>query len=154
MTTLSHRLGRPDRQAFHLLRAGFVLAPILFGLDKFFNFMVDWPDYLAPWLDDIVPGSGQELMYVVGVVEILAGLLVLVAPRIGALVVAAWLAGIVLDLMTVDPPTYYDVALRDVGLLIGALALARLAWSDAGRPAPVETQPTSARPAPDLVGTR
>ena len=92
MTTLSHRLGRPDRQAFHLLRAGFVLAPILFGLDKFFNFMVDWPDYLAPWLDDIVPGSGQELMYVVGVVEILAGLLVLFpiawllsrhAPRVG-----------------------------------------------------------------------
>jgi uncharacterized membrane protein YphA (DoxX/SURF4 family) len=154
MTALSHRLGRPDRQAFQLLRAGFVLAPILFGLDKFFNFMVDWPDYLAPWLDDIVPGSGQELMYVVGVVEILAGLLVAVAPRLGALVVAAWLAGIVLNLLTVDPPTYYDVALRDVGLLIGALALARLAWSDAGTPAPVETQPQAARPARDLVGSR
>jgi uncharacterized membrane protein YphA (DoxX/SURF4 family) len=127
MTALSRRLGAPDRQAFLLLRTAFVVAPILFGLDKFFDFMVEWPDYLAPWLDDIVPGTGQELMYAVGVVEILAGLLVLVAPRIGAYVVAAWLAGIVVNLLTVDPPTYYDIALRDVGLLLGALALARLA---------------------------
>jgi uncharacterized membrane protein YphA (DoxX/SURF4 family) len=154
MTALVHRLGRPDRQAFLLLRAGFVLAPILFGLDKFSNFMVDWPDYLAPWLNDIVPGGGQELMYLVGVVEILAGLLVAVAPRLGALVVAAWLAGIVLNLLTVDPPIYYDVALRDVGLLVAALALARLAWSGAGRPASVATTPDAARPARDLVGSR
>jgi hypothetical protein len=154
MTTLLHRLGPPDRQAFLLLRAGFVLAPILFGLDKFFNFMVDWPDYLAPWINDIVPGSGQELMYAVGVVEILAGLLVAVAPRLGAPIVAAWLAGIVVNLLTVDAPTYYDVALRDVGLLIAALALTRLAWSSASRPAPTETSPSASRPARDLAGVR
>lgn len=127
MTAPVRRAGTPDRQAFLLLRAGFVLAPIPFGLDKSFDFMVEWPDYFAPWIDDIVPGSGQELMYVVGVVEILAGLLVAVAPRLGAYVVVAWLAGIVVNLLTVDPPTYYDIAPRDFGLLLAALALGRLA---------------------------
>jgi hypothetical protein len=110
-----------------LLRIGFVVAPILFGLDKFFNWTVDWPDYLAPWVNDIVPGSGQDFMYVVGVIEIAAGILVAVAPRIGAYVVAAWLAGIILNLLTADPPTYYDIALRDFGLMLAALTLARLA---------------------------
>jgi uncharacterized membrane protein YphA (DoxX/SURF4 family) len=121
------RLAEPAYQAYLLLRVGFTAAPILFGLDKFFNWMVDWPDYLAPWVNDIVPGSGQDFMYFVGVVEIAAGILVALAPRLGAYVVAAWLAAIVVNLLTVDPPTYYDIALRDFGLLLGALTLGRLA---------------------------
>jgi uncharacterized membrane protein YphA (DoxX/SURF4 family) len=114
-------------QAFWLLRVGFTVAPILFGIDKFFNWSVNWPDYLAGWINDIVPGSGQDFMYVVGGVEIAAGLLVAVAPRIGAFVVAAWLAGIVINLLTNDAPEYYDIALRDFGLMLGALTLGRLA---------------------------
>ena len=114
-------------QAFWLLRIAFTVAPILFGVDKFFNWTVDWPDYLAGWVNDIVPGSGQDFMYVVGGIEIAAGLLVAVAPRIGAFVVAAWLAGIVINLLTNDPPEYYDIALRDFGLMLGALTLGRLA---------------------------
>jgi uncharacterized membrane protein YphA (DoxX/SURF4 family) len=121
------RVGAAARDAFWLLRIGFTVAPILFGLDKFFNWSVHWPDYLAGWINDIVPGSGQDFMYVVGGVEIAAGLLVAVAPRIGAFVVAAWLGGIVVNLMTNDPPEYYDIALRDFGLMLGALTLGRLA---------------------------
>jgi uncharacterized membrane protein YphA (DoxX/SURF4 family) len=121
------RLGIAAHQAFWVLRIAFTVAPILFGLDKFFNWSVDWPDYLAGWVNDIVPGSGQDFMHVVGGIEILAGLLVLVAPRIGAFVVAAWLGGIVINLLTVDPPRYYDIALRDFGLMLGALTLGRLA---------------------------
>jgi uncharacterized membrane protein YphA (DoxX/SURF4 family) len=119
-------IGAAAQQAFWLLRAGFTVAPILFGLDKFFNWSVHWPDYLAGWINDIVPGSGQDWMYVVGGIEIAAGLLVAIAPRIGAFVVAGWLAGIVINLLTKNPPQYYDVALRDFGLMLGALALARL----------------------------
>src|SRR5262249_4006714 len=100
-------------QSFWLLRVGFTAAPILFGIDKFCNWTVHWPDYLAGWVNDIVPGTGQQFMHAVGVVEICAGLLVAFAPRIGAFVVAAWLAGIVINLLTVNPPEYYDVALRD-----------------------------------------
>jgi len=114
-------------QAFWLLRIGFTVAPILFGLDKFFNWSVEWPDYLASWINDIMPGSAQDFMYFVGGVEILAGILVLLAPRIGAFVVAAWLGGIVVNLSTYDAPTYYDIALRDFGLMLGALTLGRLA---------------------------
>jgi hypothetical protein len=114
-------------QAFWLLRIGFTAAPILFGIDKFFNWTVYWPQYLAPWINEIVPGSGQDFMYVVGGVEIAAGLLVAFAPRIGAFVVAGWLAGIVTDLLTNNAPRFYDVALRDFGLLLGALTLGRLA---------------------------
>jgi uncharacterized membrane protein YphA (DoxX/SURF4 family) len=121
------------RQAFWLLRIGFTVAPILFGLDKFFNWTVDWPDYLAGWINDIVPGSGQDVMYVVGAIEIAAGLLVAFAPQIGAFVVAAWLAGIVINLLTNDPPEYYDIALRDFGLLLGALTLGRLALALSAR---------------------
>jgi uncharacterized membrane protein YphA (DoxX/SURF4 family) len=121
------RLGIAAHQAFWLLRIAFTVAPILFGLDKFFNWSVDWPDYLAGWINDIVPGSGQDFMYFVGGVEILAGFLVLFAPRIGAFVVAGWLAGIVINLLTYSPPTYYDIALRDFGLMLGALTLGRLA---------------------------
>ena len=114
-------------QVFLLLRAGFTVAPILFGLDKFFNWMVDWPKYLAPWINDIVPGSAQDFMYFVGAVEIAAGLLVLLAPWLGGFVVAAWLGGIVVNLLTNNPPDYYDIALRDFGLFLAALALGRLA---------------------------
>ena len=119
------RLADPSYQAFLLLRTAFTVAPILFGLDKFFNVMTDWPKYLAPWIDGILPGSAQSGMYVVGVIEIVAGILVAVAPRIGGYVVALWLAGIIVNLLT--GPGFYDVALRDFGLLIGALALGRLA---------------------------
>src|SRR3954449_2416522 len=115
----------PTYQAFLLLRTVFTVAPIVFGLDKFANVLTDWPQYLAPWIDRIVPGTAQQAMYAVGVVEILAGVLVAVVPRIGAWVVAAWLAGIVVNLLTV--PGFYDIALRDFGLLVGAVALARLA---------------------------
>jgi uncharacterized membrane protein YphA (DoxX/SURF4 family) len=121
------QLGIAAHQAFWLLRIAFTVAPILFGLDKFFNWSVDWPDYLAGWVNDIVPGSGQDFMYFVGGVEIFAGFLVLLAPRIGAFVVAAWLGGIVINLLTYDAPTYYDIALRDFGLMLGALTLGRLA---------------------------
>ena len=114
-------------QAFWLLRIAFTVAPILFGIDKFFNWSVHWPDYLAGWVNDIIPGSGQDWMYVVGGIEIAAGLLVAVAPRIGAFVVAAWLAGIIVNLLTKNPPEYYDIALRDFGLMLGALTLGRLA---------------------------
>jgi uncharacterized membrane protein YphA (DoxX/SURF4 family) len=115
----------PRYQAYLLLRIGFTVAPIVFGLDKFANVLVDWTKYLAPWINDIVPGTGQDFMYVVGVVEIVAGLVVLVKPRYGAYLVAAWLAGIILNLLTYSG--YYDVALRDFGLMLGALTLARLA---------------------------
>ncbi len=86
-----------------------------------------WPQYLAPWINNIVPGNAQDFMHVVGVVEILAGLLVAFAPRIGAFVVAGWLFGIVVNLLTNNAPHYYDIALRDFGLMLAALTLARLA---------------------------
>ena len=117
----------PGYQVYTLLRIGFVVAPILFGLDKFFNWTVDWTQYLAPWINDIVPGSAQDFMYFVGVVEIVAGLTVLVVPWIGGFLVAAWLGGIVVNLLTNNPPEYYDIALRDFGLFLAALALGRLA---------------------------
>jgi hypothetical protein len=120
----SHRLAEPGYQAFALLRVVFTVAPILFGLDKFAGVLVDWDVYLAPWIDDILPGSATDAMYLVGVVEIAAGLIVAVAPRIGAPLVAAWLGGIIVNLLTHSG--YYDIALRDFGLLVGALALWRL----------------------------
>lgn len=119
-------------QAFLLLRVGFTAAPILFGLDKFFNWTVHWPDYLAGWINAVAPGSAQDFMYFVGAVEIVAGLAVAVAPIVGAPLVAAWLAGIVVNLLTKNPPEYYDIALRDFGLLLGALTLTRLAWAFRG----------------------
>src|SRR5215211_872277 len=120
-----NRWGDARYQAYALMRLAFIVAPIAFGIDKFANVLVDWPVYLAPWINDIAPGSGQDIMYLVGGVEILAGVLVAVKPRYGAPVVAAWLAGIIVNLLTV--PGFYDVALRDFGLLLGALTLARLA---------------------------
>jgi hypothetical protein len=111
--------------AFVMLRIAFTVAPIAFGLDKFFNVLTDWPLYLAGWVDDLMPGSAQDFMYAVGAIEILAGLLVALRPRLGAPVVALWLAGIIVTLVT--GPGYYDVALRDFGLLLAAATLARLA---------------------------
>ena len=121
-------------QAYLLLRVGFTAAPILFGLDKFFNWTVHWPDYLAGWINNIAPGSAQDFMYFVGAVEIIAGLAVAVAPALGAPLVAAWLAGIIVNLLTKNPPEYYDIALRDFGLLLGALTLTRLAWAFGAAP--------------------
>ncbi|HET8896547.1 MAG TPA: hypothetical protein VFN04_04700 [Protaetiibacter sp.] len=115
----------PATQAFLLLRTVFTVAPILFGVDKFLNLLTDWPSYLAPIATDVLPFDAQQLMYAVGVVEIAAGLVVALAPRFGALLVAVWLAGIIVNLLLV--PGYFDVALRDFGLLVGALALQRLA---------------------------
>jgi hypothetical protein len=86
---------------------------------------VDWPIYLAPWIEGIVPGTAQQTMYAVGVIEVVAGIAVAIAPRFGAWLVTAWLAGIIVDLLTF--PGYFDIALRDFGLLVGAVALARLA---------------------------
>ena len=114
-----------ETRAFQLLRTVFVIAPIAFGLDKFTNVLADWTIYLAPWINDIVPGNAEQAMYAVGVVEIAAGFLVAVAPRIGAFVVAGWLLGIIVNLLTLGD--FYDIALRDFGLLVGALALGLLA---------------------------
>jgi uncharacterized membrane protein YphA (DoxX/SURF4 family) len=115
-------------QAFLMLRTVFTVAPILFGLDKFANVLTDWPRYLAPGINDIVPGTAQQAMYAVGVVEILAGIAVALVPRYGALLVAAWLAGIMANLLIIGD--FYDVALRDFGLFVAALALARLAVAE------------------------
>src|ERR687894_744853 len=115
----------PAAQAFMLLRIAFTVAPILFGLDKFAEVMIsDWPKYLAPEFNDLIPGSAQTAMYIVGGVEILAGLVVAIMPRFGGLLVAGWLGGIIVSLLLVGG--YTDIALRDFGLLIGALALTRL----------------------------
>jgi hypothetical protein len=115
----------PASQAFWLLRIVFVVAPIAFGLDKFFHVLVDWDRYLAPEFADLFDAQAHTLMYAVGVIEIVAGLVVAVRPRFGGYLVAAWLAGIIVDLLLIGD--YYDIALRDFGLLVGALALARLA---------------------------
>ena len=124
-TRAATTLSDPAYQAFLLLRTVFTVAPILFGLDKFANFLVTWPSYLAPWIDNLVPGTAQQAMYAVGVIEIVAGIVVAVAPRIGGWLVAAWLAGIIVNLLSY--PGFFDIALRDFGLLVGAVALTRLA---------------------------
>ncbi|MBO0981261.1 hypothetical protein [Microbacterium sp. SD291] len=115
-----------SRQAFLLLRGVFTVAPILFGLDKFLRLLTpDWERYLAPWMDAIIPGDARTAMLIVGGVEIVAGIVVAFLPRFGGYLVAAWLFGIIISLVSVGG--YLDVALRDFGLLVGALALARLA---------------------------
>jgi hypothetical protein len=121
----------PAAQAFMLLRIAFTVAPILFGLDKFAEVLTnDWTKYLASEFNDIIPGSAQDAMYMVGVIEIVAGLVVLVAPRFGGLLVAAWLGGIIVSLLLVGG--YGDIALRDFGLLLSALTLSRLASAYSG----------------------
>jgi uncharacterized membrane protein YphA (DoxX/SURF4 family) len=114
----------PARQAFLLLRTVFTVAPIVFGLDKFVNVLADWTIYLAPHATALVPVPAQTLMYAVGVVEIIAGIAVAVRPQFGSLLVAAWLGGIIINLLLLG--AFFDVALRDFGLLVGALALNRL----------------------------
>ena len=121
----------PAAQAFLLVWIVFTVAPILFGLDKFANVLTDdWTRYLAPEFNDIIPGSASDAMHIVGVVEIVAGLVVALTPRFGGLLVAAWLGGIIVSLLLVGG--YGDIALRDFGLLAGAVALSRLASAQAG----------------------
>jgi uncharacterized membrane protein YphA (DoxX/SURF4 family) len=126
---LSRRSG-PAYEAFWLLRIGFTVAPILFGADKFAHVLVNWDKYLAPRLSDHLPGTPHQAMYVVGIIEIVAGLVVALRPRFGGYLVAAWLLGIIVNLLLL--PGFYDVALRDFGLFIAAVALARLATADDG----------------------
>ena len=131
--TLARLREDPVAQAFTLLRIGFVVLPILMGLDKFAEVMNEnWSAYLATEFNDVIPGSAQDAMYAVGAVEILAGLIVLFSPRFGGLLVAGWLSGIILSLLLVGG--YGDIALRDVGLLLGALTLFRLAGVDSVDP--------------------
>ena len=122
----------PARQAFLLLRTAFTAAPVVFGLDKFANLLVHWDQYLAPVVAGRLPVGAHEAMYAVGVIEVVAGVLVALHPRLGAVVVAGWLGGIVVNLLLV--PGFYDVALRDVGLLMAAVALQRLATRYDPRP--------------------
>ena len=122
----------PAAQAFMLLRVAFTVAPILFGIDKFAEVLTDdWTRYLATEVNDVLPGSADDAMKFVGVVEVLAGLVVLVAPRLGGLIVAGWLGGIIINLLLVGG--YGDIALRDFGLLLAAVALSRLASADFAR---------------------
>jgi hypothetical protein len=119
----------PAAQAFMLLRVVFTVAPILFGLDKFAEVLTDdWTKYLATEFNDLIPGSASDAMHIVGIVEIAAGVIVAIVPRFGGLLVAAWLAGIIVSLLLVGG--YGDIALRDFGLLVGALALSRLASAE------------------------
>jgi hypothetical protein len=115
----------PRYQAFTTLRLGFTVLPIAMGIDKYANAMVYWPKYLADWIDNIAPGTAQQFMYFVGAVEIAAGLVVLLKPRYGAYLVAAWLAGIVVNLFSYGE--WYDIGVRDVGLMLAAITLGRLA---------------------------
>ncbi|HET7071586.1 MAG TPA: hypothetical protein VFI40_12225 [Nocardioides sp.] len=122
---LSHARHDPAYAAFWLLRIGFVVLPLWMGIDKFAKVLnTDWPGYLAPWIVDVLPFSAQTAMYVVGVVEIVAGILVALKPRYASYVVALWLAGIIINLLTFSG--FYDIALRDFGLLVAAVALAWL----------------------------
>ncbi|MBW3563691.1 MAG: hypothetical protein KY459_03095 [Acidobacteria bacterium] len=114
-----------SRQAFQLLRFGFIVAPLVAGLDKFFNVLTDWEKYLAPFIPSMTGLSPSAFMTIVGVVEIVAAIVVAVKPKLGGLLVAGWLLGIIVNLIAVGG--YLDIALRDVGLMIGALALYLLA---------------------------
>ena len=120
-TSLVHK---PVQQAYQILHWGFAALPILAGLDKFFHILVNWDQYLAPIIPQTLHMNGHTFMLIVGVIEIIAGLIVAIKPRIGAYVVAAWLLGIIINLLLIG--NYFDVALRDFGLSLGALALARL----------------------------
>lgn len=129
-TTVSRSIVRqepsdPVFQAFTLLRIGFTVAPILFGVDKFLDWLVDWRIYLAPELNDVIPGNAHQAMLAIGAIEIVAGLVVALRPKFGGYLVAAWLGGIIVNLLL--QADFYDIALRDFGLLLGALTLARLA---------------------------
>ncbi len=118
------RVSSPGYQAYQILRLGFIVAPVVAGLDKFFHLLVDWDKYLLPFVNGLTGGHGHELMLAVGVIEIAAGIGVAFKPKVFAYVVSAWLLLIVVNLLMI--PGYFDVALRDFGLALGALALARL----------------------------
>lgn len=129
-TAVTHDLRRdvahhPERQAYRILHLGFVAAPVIAGLDKFAGLLTNWDMYLAPQIARMLGGSAHTFMLVVGVIEVIAGLLVALKPKIGAYVVAAWLGGIIVNLLMSG--RYFDIALRDFGLMLGALALGRLA---------------------------
>ena len=124
-TASTGELSDPAFQAFWLLRLAFIVAPILFGIDKFAHVLVDWDKYLAPEFTDLFNAQAHTLMYGVGVIEIVAGLVVALRPRFGGYLVAAWLAGIITNLLMMAD--YYDIALRDFGLLLAAFTLTRLA---------------------------
>lgn len=115
---------RPAMQAYQILHLGFTAAPILAGLDKFTNLLANWEQYLAPTVVGMLPFSPGTFMAMVGVVEVVAGIGVFLKPRIFAYVVSAWLVGIIANLLIGGH--YFDVALRDLGLALGALALGRL----------------------------
>lgn len=117
---------RPAYQAYLILRVGFVVLPIVMGVDKFFDFLGNWDMYLAPLVPRLTHLDDHTFMMAVGVIEIVAGLLVAVWPRIGACVIVLWLWGIIVNLLLI--PGFYDIAMRDFGLSLGALALARLSW--------------------------
>jgi hypothetical protein len=122
----------PAHQAYLALWVGYIALPLVVGLDKLIGFMnVNWEGYLATWVNDIVPGSAADAMMMVGVVELAAAVCVALAPRIGGYIIAAWLAGIIVNLFSMG--NYNDIALRDIGLLIGAIALARLATTYHGK---------------------
>lgn len=127
----SHALQRakaePAYGAFLILWIGFIAIPLIMGLDKFSNVLTNWVDYLAPWIANISPFSPHGTMMVIGVIEIIAAIAMILRPRYAAFVVAIWLAGIIINLVTYSG--FYDVALRDFGLLVAALALAVLARS-------------------------
>lgn len=126
-TSTAHPSRSTGQIAFLLLRTVFTVAPILFGLDKFARILTDdWERYLAPWMDNLIPGDAHTAMLIVGAVEIVAGLVVAIVPRFGGLLVAAWLLGIIVSLVSVGG--YLDIALRDFGLLVAALALSSLAF--------------------------
>jgi hypothetical protein len=133
-------LADPAGQAFRILHTGFTVAPILFGLDKFTNLLTDWTQYVAPLFPGMLGISKQTFMYGVGAIEIVAGILVALKPRYAAYVVAGWLAGIILNLLLLGQ--YLDVALRDFGLFLAALALARLAQAH-DRQARAEERPAA-----------
>jgi len=118
------KTGNPGYQAYRILQFGFIVAPIVAGLDKFFGLLVNWDQYLPSFVNNMVGGHGHSLMYAVGVIEVVAGVGVWFKPRIFAYVVAAWLLLIIANLLMI--PGYYDVALRDLGLALGALSLGRL----------------------------
>jgi len=123
--SVSIRTQSPSYQAYQILHIAFIVAPVIAGADKFFHLLVNWDQYLSPLISRMLPVSGHTFMLAVGLIEIVAGLLVAFMPAIGGLVVGAWLCGIILNLLSI--PAYYDIALRDLGLALGAFALARLA---------------------------
>jgi hypothetical protein len=120
-------MANPAYQAYQILRIAFTVAPIIAGVDKFLGLLVNWDQYLPPVVNNMVGGMGHEFMYVVGAIEIVAGIGVFLKPKIFAYVVAAWLVAIIVNLLLI--PGYFDVALRDLGLALGAIALGRLSMT-------------------------